>query len=332
MAHISRHDGVFLMFQILTQAIYFFHPLVWLLNRRLKEYREMACDDASAGFRPASRIEYSRCLVEIAESVMQNPVGCESASTLLDHKHELLNRVTYQIKGAIMMSKRKTGLVVAALALIALPLTWYYSDATPAASSDGSPADAASSNAAQGGKTASHLSIIKVSIGGKSELAINDTKTSYDGFRKNMEKTVAGKEDKVVIAMACDDGVSMGTVFNIHAQLREMGLMKMSYVTSDGKDLTLVLPPLDYKDKLSEVPEKHVSTLAVKGGDVVVLQGKKLETAKLGDEIKKMLARDDKMILSVEISEKATYGDFMNVLAVAKSADCQRILINDPTG
>jgi len=335
LAHIQRRDGVFLVFQTLTLAVYFFHPLVWLLNRRLNEYREMACDDASAGFRPASRIEYSRCLVEIAESVMHNPVGCGPASALLGRKHELLSRVTYQMKGEITMSRRKTGIVLSALALIALPLSWYYIDATTSDSSvNASPAYAASPKAAPGEKAggSSHMQIVKVSIGGKSELAINDAATSYESFRKNMEKTVAGMEDKVVVALACDDGVPMGTVFKIHAQLREMGLMKMSYVTSEGKDLTLMLPPLDYKKTLSEVPEKHISTLAVKGGGVLVLQGKKLKTARLGDEIKKMLAMDDKMILSVKISEKATYGDFMTVLDVAKSADCPRILINDPTG
>jgi len=326
MAHIRRHDGVFLVIQILTQALYFFHPLVWILNRKVKEYREMACDDASAGFRPASRVEYSRCLVEIAESVMQSPIGCGSASALLEHKHELLNRVKYQMEGAIKMSKRKTGIVLAALALIALPLSWYYSDAAPVATAN---PKAAPGEEAGG---ASHLSIVKVSIGAEGELAINETKTSYEYFRKNMQKAVAGQEEKVVIAMACDDGVSMDRVFKIHAQLREMGLMKMTYVTSEGKDLTLMLPPLDYKEKLSEVPEKHISTLAVQGGGVVVLQGKKLKTAKLGDEIRKMLAMDDNMILSVIISEKATYGDFMTVLDVAKSADCPRILINDPTG
>ena len=73
LAHIDRHDGIFQSAQIIAQAVYFCHPLVWLLGRQLREYREMACDDASAGEQTSSRIEYSRCLVEIAESVMRNP-------------------------------------------------------------------------------------------------------------------------------------------------------------------------------------------------------------------------------------------------------------------
>ena len=57
-AHIKRHDGLFQAFQILAQGIYFFHPLVLLLSQRLKEYREMACDDASVWSQKDSSLKY----------------------------------------------------------------------------------------------------------------------------------------------------------------------------------------------------------------------------------------------------------------------------------
>ena len=132
--------------------------------------------------------------------------------------------------------------------------------------------------------------------------------------------------------MTCDDNVSMGMVFEVQSRLRAMGLMNMSYTTSAGKDLTLILPPIDYKKRLSEIPEEHISTLAVKGGGVVALDGEKMQTSQLSDAIRKLLAADSKHIISVKISENATYGDFVTALEMAKQAEAPRILINHPTG
>ncbi len=128
-AHIARRDSIVQLFQIVAQAIYFFHPLVMILGRRLGEYREMACDDISAGNGGRAGVEYSRFLVEIAESIVRTPAACESASMLMKRKNELLNRVRYQVKGGAMVSKGKKALILAVLLLLVLPLSWYQTDA-----------------------------------------------------------------------------------------------------------------------------------------------------------------------------------------------------------
>jgi beta-lactamase regulating signal transducer with metallopeptidase domain/biopolymer transport protein ExbD len=130
-AHIERRDGIVQALQIVAQAIYFFHPLVMILGRRLGEYREMACDDLSAGSGGCAGVEYSRFLVEIAESIVRTPATCESASTLMKKKNELLNRVRYQLKGGTMVSKRKSTVILAVLLLLVLPLSWYHTSAAP---------------------------------------------------------------------------------------------------------------------------------------------------------------------------------------------------------
>ncbi len=47
LSHIRRHDIIVNMFQAALQVIYFFHPLVWLVNSRIRALREEACDDVS---------------------------------------------------------------------------------------------------------------------------------------------------------------------------------------------------------------------------------------------------------------------------------------------
>ncbi|MCU0645008.1 MAG: M56 family metallopeptidase, partial [bacterium] len=77
-AHIKRKDGLFQLIQLVAQAVYFFHPLVWILNSRINQYREMACDDASVAAKRNSSMEYSRYLVTIAEEITLSELGCSS--------------------------------------------------------------------------------------------------------------------------------------------------------------------------------------------------------------------------------------------------------------
>jgi TonB family protein len=129
LAHLQRHDGIVQFLQILAQAVYFFHPMVWLLNERIHEYREMACDDIAIENSQLSPLAYSRYLVHIAER-MTNPQWSHlSISALIKQKNKLLNRVDYQIKENKMkkISKRKVQGIIAGLILLILPLSLYSS-------------------------------------------------------------------------------------------------------------------------------------------------------------------------------------------------------------
>ncbi len=132
LAHIKRKDGLVQILQIIVQAVYFFHPLVWILNSRINQYREMACDDASVATKRDSHVEYSRYLVKIAEEMTLAELGCSSVSALIRQKNELLNRVQYQIKEVAMkhISKRKMGFIVGVLLLLIVPFSWTFSNGT----------------------------------------------------------------------------------------------------------------------------------------------------------------------------------------------------------
>lgn len=124
-AHIRRRDGFVQTLQMLAQALFFFHPLVWLLSRHMNEYREMACDDASVASRHGYPVEYSRHLVNIAEELVHEQSGCFSVSALIRQKQELLNRVKYQIKedGMKKIPKVAVASVAAVLLLLIIPLS-----------------------------------------------------------------------------------------------------------------------------------------------------------------------------------------------------------------
>jgi beta-lactamase regulating signal transducer with metallopeptidase domain len=65
-AHLRRGDDWTNLAQKILAAVFFFHPAVWWLDRRLSLEREMACDDAVLAETGNPR-GYAECLVALAE-------------------------------------------------------------------------------------------------------------------------------------------------------------------------------------------------------------------------------------------------------------------------
>ncbi len=125
LAHIKRGDGWMKLIQSIVHALYFFHPLVWVLNRKVHDYREMACDDSAVQKERAVSVEYAKALVQIAEDLVHSNIGCASASALIRQRNELLNRVKYQMEGTMKtLSKKGVGLIALGLIILTGSLLW----------------------------------------------------------------------------------------------------------------------------------------------------------------------------------------------------------------
>jgi TonB family protein len=75
-AHVVRHDCWTGLLVVAAQAMYWFHPLVWLISAKLEEQREFAADDhvLAAG---TDALEYARFLVGTARTIPSRKVfGC----------------------------------------------------------------------------------------------------------------------------------------------------------------------------------------------------------------------------------------------------------------
>ena len=67
-AHLRRGDDWTNLIQKVVHALFFFHPAVWWIERRLSVEREMACDDAVLA-ETANPHGYAACLVSLLEKV-----------------------------------------------------------------------------------------------------------------------------------------------------------------------------------------------------------------------------------------------------------------------
>lgn len=72
--HIQRYDPLINRLQMILQALYFFHPLVWYANRQIRKIREEVCDDLAIHRLRDDRKQYSLSILRIMEEALREPV------------------------------------------------------------------------------------------------------------------------------------------------------------------------------------------------------------------------------------------------------------------
>jgi biopolymer transport protein ExbD len=70
LAHIKRNDLLVNWIQIIIQSLFFFHPMVWYANSRIREAREEVCDDIAIHWANNQRRQYSQSILQIIEGII----------------------------------------------------------------------------------------------------------------------------------------------------------------------------------------------------------------------------------------------------------------------
>jgi len=91
--HLRRRDDWTNLLQRVVGALFFFHPAVWWLERRLTLEREMACDDAVLAATANPRA-YARCLVSLAEKTCLQR-GLAMAQAVVSRVQQMTARVSH---------------------------------------------------------------------------------------------------------------------------------------------------------------------------------------------------------------------------------------------
>jgi hypothetical protein len=113
LAHLRRFDHLIVMFQRLLEALFFFHPAVWCLSRRLDQEREKACDDlvVNAGH---NRADYAEALVNLASD---HQPAFALAAAKNPHLKERIFRILNHAQPATVQVNRSGWLTIAAAIL-----------------------------------------------------------------------------------------------------------------------------------------------------------------------------------------------------------------------
>jgi len=101
LAHIRRHDfGLNLVYELLSLPISF-HPAATMIKRRIGQTRELVCDEMAAA-RVANRAVYARSLLNIAQSLCENPSPSGSSYAL-----NLFDTNTLEVRVMTLLDKTK---------------------------------------------------------------------------------------------------------------------------------------------------------------------------------------------------------------------------------
>jgi hypothetical protein len=113
LCHFRRRDNLTAAIHMLVAALFWFHPLVWWLGRRLMEERERACDEAvlAAGNDPQI---FAEGILNVCRFTVQGPGAMHAALTGADLRARI---ETILANRAVRRLSRGEALLLAALAM-----------------------------------------------------------------------------------------------------------------------------------------------------------------------------------------------------------------------
>lgn len=91
--HVKRHDLLINWFQIIIQILFFFHPLVWYANRKIREKREEVCDDITIRLIEQKRKRYSMSILNVLEGILYEPILGLADIGFSERKSSLAKRI-----------------------------------------------------------------------------------------------------------------------------------------------------------------------------------------------------------------------------------------------
>lgn len=139
--HLRRKDVWVNCAQALLQIVYWWHPLLWLANARIRRLREEAVDDAVMLALRDEAESYAPTLLEVAKLAFHRPLMSLGLVGIMESRSALRKRIERLVN---FQAPRKAGLTFLSLAgifafsAIALPM-----GQAPASAPDSLPADAA---------------------------------------------------------------------------------------------------------------------------------------------------------------------------------------------
>ncbi len=152
LAHVRRHDNLTAVLHMLVEAAFWFHPLVWWMERQIVKEREQACDEAvvalaaegqlgeghvadshvaksqsgdAGAFTPIDRQTYAEiyaeALLQTCRFCIESPLACVAGVTGADLRRRVADIVTG--RALLRMSwPKKLLLAAAAVSVIAAPI------------------------------------------------------------------------------------------------------------------------------------------------------------------------------------------------------------------
>ncbi|MCH8120803.1 MAG: PD40 domain-containing protein [Planctomycetes bacterium] len=125
LGHVLRFDAVVNLLQVISQAVFWFHPFVWWANKRIRAEREKCCDEMAIARLGAKAKDYSRAIVDtlVAEYKSTRPVPSLAVAGPVKNIEERIKTMMRPGKKFYKHPSLPVVAVVFLTALLAVPTT-----------------------------------------------------------------------------------------------------------------------------------------------------------------------------------------------------------------
>lgn len=120
LSHVRRRDNLTGAVQMVVEAAFWFHPLVWWIGARLIEERERACDEAVLDLGNQPR-DYADAILGVVKLYVESPIVCVAGVTGSNLKKRIEAIMNTRTVFGLNFAK-KTLLAIAGVAAIAIPI------------------------------------------------------------------------------------------------------------------------------------------------------------------------------------------------------------------
>ncbi len=125
LAHIKRGDLWLNLLQTLLQVVYFYHPLVWATNVRIRRVREQAVDETVLAAMGDEAEDYPRTLLSVSRAAFGQPTLSLRLLGVVESEKALMDRIRHMVSRPFPKNAKLgfTGLImVFAVGAILLPM------------------------------------------------------------------------------------------------------------------------------------------------------------------------------------------------------------------
>jgi uncharacterized protein (TIGR03435 family) len=118
LCHITRRDNATAAIQMIAEAVFWFHPLVWWIGSRLLDERERACDQEVLRTFGEPRT-YAEGIVNVCKRYVESPMACVSGVSGSNVKNRIRDIMTNRAVAKLSVVQKAVLASVGAMVLVA---------------------------------------------------------------------------------------------------------------------------------------------------------------------------------------------------------------------
>ncbi len=116
LCHVRSYDNLAAAVHMLSEAIFWFHPLLWWIGKRLVDERERACDEEVLRLGSQPQV-YAESILKVCKLYLESPLDCVSGITGSDLRKRIRNIMTHAVSLKLNVGKK---LLLAAAGVVAV--------------------------------------------------------------------------------------------------------------------------------------------------------------------------------------------------------------------